>query len=89
MVGHMLSIYLKENTNVHFRIFTLTGALVWSASFSESDPQGMKGLHSSEYNGVVWDGRNDDGRMVLNGVYILVMDTGYGDIGKTKIAVVK
>ena len=81
--------YLKENTDVSFRIFTLTGGLVWSRSYSAADPQGAQGLHSMGMGAVGWDGRNDNGLRVLNGVYILVMDTGYGDIAKTKVAYVK
>jgi hypothetical protein len=81
--------YLKRTTDVSFRIFTLTGALVWSQSFTASDAQGMMGLHSAGMNAVVWDGRNDRGLRVLNGVYVLVMETGYGDVQKTKVAFVK
>jgi len=81
--------YLKKNADVTFRIYTLTGKLVWSRSFTSSDPQGSEGLHSLGRTPVTWDGRNDGGRKVLNGVYILVMETGYGEVAKTKIAVVK
>ena len=81
--------YLKEDTDVQFRIYTLTGELVWSRSFADSDPQGSQGLHSTEQNSWVWDGKNDRGRTVLNGVYILVMKTDYGDVAKTKIAFIK
>ncbi len=77
--------YLKENARVVFRIYTLTGALVWSQEYPDSDPRATKGLHYD----VFWDGRNDQGQIVLNGVYILVMETGYGEVGRTKIAVVK
>ncbi len=81
--------YLKNKSDVEFRIYTLTGKLVWSRSFSADDPQGAQGLHDNSYNSVIWDGKNDRGLSVLNGVYILVMKTGYGEIAKIKIAVVK
>ena len=81
--------YLRENTDVTFRIYTLTGGLVWSTSFTENEPQGGEGIHSTGSSAVTWDGRNGRGLRVLNGVYILVMETGYGEVEKTKIAVVK
>jgi hypothetical protein len=81
--------YLRERTDVLFRVYTLTGSLVWSASYTQTDPQGAQGLHSAGPDAVVWDGRNDRGIRVLNGVYILVMETGTGDVAKNKIAVVK
>ncbi|MFC1501813.1 hypothetical protein ACFL6A_00205 [bacterium] len=81
--------YLKEDTNVRFRIFTITGQLVWSRSYTQSDPQGKEGYHRIGWDSVVWDGKNDVGQRVVNGVYILFMKTDYGDTAKTKIAVVK
>lgn len=81
--------YLRENTNVSFKLFTLTGEPVWSVSYQATDPQGAAGIHSSGSNAVTWDARNHKGFKVLNGVYILVMQTGYGEILKTKVAVVK
>ncbi|MEJ2626930.1 MAG: hypothetical protein P8078_00010 [bacterium] len=72
-----------------FRIYNLIGELVWSKTFSNTDPEGRKGYHSRGSNQVDWDGTNDNGYAVLNGVYILVMETGAGEVKKTKIAVVK
>ena len=81
--------YLNEQTDVSFHIYTLTGELVWSRSYTENDPQGSIGMHASLSHSVRWDGRNDRGVKVLNGVYILVMQTGTGEVLTTKIAVVK
>jgi hypothetical protein len=81
--------YLKKDTNVLFRIFTITGQLVWSRSYTQAEPQGKQGYHRIGWDSVIWDGKNDIGQRVLNGVYILFMKTDYGDMGKTKIAVVK
>jgi len=81
--------YLEESMNVQFRIFTLTGELVWSRDFTEGDPQTQPGLHTTDSQAVEWDGLNDRGHKVLNGVYILVMKMGDGQVSKTKIAVVK
>jgi len=80
--------YLEKDTDVNFNIYNLIGELVWSESFSSTDPEGRKGLHSRGRGQVEWDGTNDYGHLVLNGVYILVMDTE-DNIVKTKIAVVK
>ena len=81
--------YLKEQSSVSFYIYTLTGKFVWSEKYLETEPEGLAGLHDLGRGSVVWDGRNNNGYRVLNGVYILVMKTGYGDVAKTKIAVVK
>jgi len=81
--------YLEKDTNVDLRIYNLIGELVWSKSFNSTDPEGRKGLHSRGSGQVEWNGTNDYGHKVLNGIYILVMETGEGDIVKTKIAVVK
>ncbi|MCD6115648.1 hypothetical protein J7K93_01420, partial [bacterium] len=81
--------YLKESTDVTFMIFTLTGQLVWKASYTSGSSQGRAGVHDTKSNSVVWRARNERGNVVLNGVYILVMKTGTGKIEKTKIAVVK
>ncbi len=78
--------YLNQDVSVSFKIFTLLGELVWFKSFEETDPQSNEGLHSGD---VLWDGTNDLGHRVLNGVYILIMETGDGYIAKRKIAVVK
>jgi hypothetical protein len=39
-------------------------------------------------NDIFWDGRNGDGVVVLNGVYIAVLQTGSGT-ATTKVAVTK
>jgi hypothetical protein len=81
--------YLDEDTDVDFRVYTLTGKLVWSDSYTRNDPQGRMGLHSNGSDSVTWDGKNENGHTVLNGVYILVMSTGNGHNQKTKIAYIK
>jgi hypothetical protein len=81
--------YLEDDTDIDFWIYTLTGKLVWSKSYLASDPQGRAGLHSTGSSSVRWDGRNDKGFKVLNGVYILIIRTADGKIEKTKVAVVK
>ena len=80
--------YLKEASDVEFRIYTLTGKLVWSRSYLATDPEGFEGLHDRAFYPVIWDGRNDNGHKVLNGVYILMMKTETG-VSSIKIAVMK
>jgi len=78
--------YLDQDTNVEIKIYTLIGELVWSRSYSASDPQGKKGSHEAD---IIWDGRNDKGYCVLNGLYIARIATGYGKTSLTKIAIIK
>lgn len=78
--------FLDEDTDVTFKIYTLIGELVWSRTYSENEPQGRKGRHEAD---IIWDGRNDQGYKVLNGVYIASISTGYGKNTFTKIAVIK
>jgi len=80
--------YLEKDTDVSFNVYNLIGELVWSKSFSSTEPEGRQGLHSRGSYQVEWDGTNDNGHTVLNGVYILVMETE-DNLVKTKIAVVK
>ncbi|MBN2030455.1 hypothetical protein JW824_09440 [bacterium] len=78
---------LDEDTDVYFKIYTLVGELVWSSeTYTASDPQGIAGSHAGD---VTWNGFNDRGLPVLNGVYILVMATGNGHVLKTKVAIVR
>ncbi|MBU0984063.1 MAG: hypothetical protein KKA42_09350, partial [candidate division Zixibacteria bacterium] len=51
-----------------FRVLTLSGELVYSRSLAEGEEGGAAGE-----NVVFWDGRNDDGDMVLDGVYVAVL----------------
>ena len=76
--------YLEKSAAVSFRLFTLTGEPVWSVTFDASDDRASAGLHT-----LLWDGRNDGSRAVLNGVYFLFMKPADGPIRKTKIAVMK
>ncbi len=78
--------YLDQDTDVSIKIYTLVGELVWSRSYSATEPQGKKGPHEAD---IVWDGKNDQGYRVLNGVYIARLSTGDGKSALTKIAVIK
>jgi|GEM_PF-1147126 len=75
--------YIPEPTSVSFRIYTLVGQLVKSYDVAESE------VSAGQVNRWTWDGCNDRGWEVLNGVYHLIMQTGNGEIFKFKIAFVK
>jgi hypothetical protein len=78
--------YLDQDSDIDIKIYSLIGELVWSCSYTASDPQGKRGHHEGD---IVWDGRNERGYVVLNGVYIARIATGYGKSALTKIAVIK
>ncbi len=79
-----ITYYLKQDTNVDIKIYTIIGELVWSRSYTKNDPQGLQGMHD-----VIWDARNDRGHKVLNGIYVIYLKTGFGEIVTTKAAVIK
>ncbi len=79
-----MQFFLSEPSPVSFRILTLTGQEVYSRDFTNGD------LVVGSLNTVNWDGRNENGDIVLDGVYIAwirVEDSGEEQI--IKIAVVK
>lgn len=78
--------YLEKNTDGAIQIFTLTGDLVWSKSFKSTNRLGSKGLHDGD---IVWNGHNERGLRVVNGVYIAVLTTKAGKKAYTKIAIVR
>ena len=78
--------YLKEDTDVDIKIYSLIGELVWSRSFRADEPGGRKGPHDGD---LIWDARNDKGYKVLNGVYVIYIKTGTGESTMTKAAVIK
>ena len=61
---------LKERSDVVLRIYTLLGELVrskWNMN--------LNGLNPGPYDGdVFWDGTNDRGEKVLNGVYLCTIE---------------
>ncbi len=78
--------YLEATADVELRIYTLLGELVWKKV--------EKGLQKGLYDGkIVWDGRNERGYRVLNGVYLAVLRVKYQNgetkMFKTKVAYIK
>jgi len=80
---------LSEASDVEIKIFTLTGELVKSYYFDQEVDfqQTRAGLHE---NDVYWDGLNDHGMRVMNGIYLAyITAVNSGITAKSKIAVVK
>ncbi|MGD9898885.1 MAG: hypothetical protein AB7T22_07115 [Calditrichaceae bacterium] len=78
---------LDHDSDVEIRIFTLLGELVWTKIL----PNQIAGLH---YDDVRWNGKNDRGYVVLNGVYLCAIDIKPKSGGSrqtfiTKIAYIK
>ncbi len=62
-----IAFLLEHDSDVDIRIFTLNGELVWSKK--------LTGLRRGFYDRLVkWDGTNDQGQRVLNGVYLGTID---------------
>ncbi|MDZ7261848.1 MAG: hypothetical protein ONB05_07060, partial [candidate division KSB1 bacterium] len=84
--------YLKQDSDVEIKIYSLTGELVWSQTYSASEPHGRAGMHDWDQLGrppIVWDGKNEWHTTVLNGVYLAILKTNHGETAITKIAVLK
>jgi hypothetical protein len=84
--GTAFDYFLPQASDVEFRIYTLLGELVYSRSFSSSDPEGRPS--STGFNHIFWDGRNGNGDRVLNGVYLAMLKAN-GSMATTKVAVLK
>ncbi len=76
---------LQQDSNVSLEIYTLLGELVWKKKYTSAEAQGKAGPHDGD---IVWDGRNGNGKPVLNGVYLAVLKTNGGTV-VTKVAVIK
>ncbi|MCI0512395.1 hypothetical protein L0128_04205 [candidate division KSB1 bacterium] len=86
--------YLAQNTDVELKIFTVLGEQVWSVKYAEHTPEGRAGMHAENFYGsggppIYWDGTNQDGNKILNGIYIAVFTTTNGGQSTTKVAVLK
>ncbi|MFQ5708357.1 MAG: T9SS type A sorting domain-containing protein [bacterium] len=76
---------LAQDSDITIRVYTLLGEMVWSRSFAATDPQGKAGNHDKD---IMWEGKNDKGQKVLNGVYVAVLSTNSGK-ATTKIAITR
>jgi hypothetical protein len=76
---------LERDADVSMRIFTLAGEKVRESEFRAGSVGGRAGNNTIE-----WDGKNDKGKVVVNGVYVVVIrDNSAGESYKIKLAVMK
>ncbi|MEE8577840.1 MAG: hypothetical protein V3T31_11345, partial [candidate division Zixibacteria bacterium] len=60
---------LDQSGTLEFRVLTLTGEEVFTQIFASGDFETQPGITHV----INWDGRNGDGEMVLNGVYMVML----------------
>lgn len=78
--------FLSSASDVNIHIYTATGEKVRHMHFDAESNGGRAGPNDQ----VFWDGRNGSGEIVLNGVYIAIIEVAAGDLkAKIKMAVVK
>ncbi|PKK83293.1 MAG: hypothetical protein CVT49_09340 [candidate division Zixibacteria bacterium HGW-Zixibacteria-1] len=76
---------LERSTDVVLTIYTLTGEKVYEKMM----PSGSSGAAEGQ-NYISWDGTNDEGKMVVNGIYIMLFKPADSDkTVKLKVAVLK
>jgi hypothetical protein len=78
-----IAYFLDAPSNVSIKIYAITGDLVHEESIPSSDPRAQAGPQEA-----TWDGRNDKGEVVRNGVYVCVLNAGSRN-AKFRIAVAK
>jgi hypothetical protein len=78
-----IAYFLDNPGGVNVRIFALDGSLVYEESIPAGDSRAQRGPQET-----TWDGRNGNGDVVRNGVYVCVVDAG-GRSAKFRIAVAK
>ncbi len=66
-----IAYFLDQDSNVDLKIYSLTGKLVFEASFASGDPEGAAGARE-----ILWDGRNAMGDVVRNGLYVCKLTAG-------------
>jgi hypothetical protein len=82
-----IAYYMTEDASVSIRIYDLMGNLVWSKDI-EAGESGATGSPSGTWCEVTWNGRNDRGQLVRNGVYLCKVQAG-SQSATCKIAVAK
>jgi len=78
-----IAYFLDAPANVTLKIYDITGELVHEESIASGDPRAQAGPQET-----TWDGRNDKGEVVRNGVYVCMLNAG-GKSAKFRIAVAK
>lgn len=79
---------LTKDSNVTIMIYNLVGDLVRKMEFSAGS-EGGKGLSSGYQNVITWDGRNNYGMLVANGMYICQITAQPSDGAGAGVEIVK
>jgi hypothetical protein len=66
---------LTEDSDVSIHVYTLTGNLVWEMTLP-AGKEGGKGQPTGYTNEILWDGRNNAGMTVANGMYLMEIKAG-------------
>jgi len=80
----MIKYELSNNSALYIYFFDITGKLICRKFYQGGTEGGKQGI-----NRVYWDGINDFGEKVANGVYLFRIAGDYRTIGKGKIIVLK
>lgn len=76
---------LQQSSAIDFRVLTLGGEQVYMVHYNEGSAPAAAGQHIIE-----WDGRNGEGHLVMDGVYIVSMTVAQtGEEARIKVAVLK
>ena len=78
-----ITYFLNQPGNVEIKVYALTGDLVFKKTFAAGQQHATAGPQE-----VQWDGRNEKGEVVRNGVYVCVITAG-SNSAKFRIAVAK
>jgi hypothetical protein len=82
-----IAYFLTEDAPVNIQIYDYTGQLVWTRSIP-AGAEGASGGPGRTECEIEWDGRNDRGELVRNGIYICKITAG-SNSAMFKIAVAK
>jgi hypothetical protein len=80
--GTTIMYNLSSGTGTKLIVYDITGKAIWQRSFESGTEGGKSGL-----NNVFWDGKNDFGEYVGNGVYIYTITSGSKILHKGQMAV--
>jgi hypothetical protein len=78
-----IAYFLDAPASISIKIYSITGDLVHEENIASGDPRAQAGPQEA-----TWDGRNDKGEVVRNGVYVCMLNAG-GKSAKFRIAVAK
>jgi hypothetical protein len=78
-----ITYFLSSPGSVEMKVYSISGELVYEETVPDGDARTTAGTHELE-----WDGRNGQGEIVRNGIYVCVLNAG-GNSATFRIAVAK